>query len=357
MRYIFAASCALAIVFTSSGESALAEEAADPIDHRGTHARAIERSAPRYPQRELRSGDQGWVALSYVVTDSGEVIAPVVRDSSGNRAFERAAMATVEDWSFEPATFDGEAVQQCQNNVLITFAIEGAEAGVRGSFATRYRRTAEAIRSGDLERAERRIDDMTRLAMTIYEHVRLSILRAQIAEARGDKEAQLEHLRRAATSGRRWIEGETYTAVLYMMLTLQLEAEKFSAALETWDRLSEQDMSDFTPEQIDYIESSIEAINEFVAGPDMLAVSAELDVEEDCADCSADWFYRPLRRSFEFTSIDGSLDKLEIRCDWRRVVDDVAEEKSWQIPESWGECRILVTGEPGTSFTLVELPT
>ncbi|MDJ0911859.1 MAG: TonB family protein [Woeseiaceae bacterium] len=356
MRHFLAASCALAIIFLPDNESALADESVDPIDHRGTHARAIERSSPRYPQRELRSGDQGWVALSYVVTASGEVIDPVVEDSSGNRAFEQEAMNTVEKWNFEPATFDGEAVQQCQNNIMITFAIEGAEAGVRGSFATRYRRTAEAIRNGDFDRAERRIDDMTRLAMTIYEHARLSILRAQIAEARGDKEAQLEHLKRAATSGGRWIEGETYTAVLYIMLTLQLEAEKFSAALWTWEQLSEQDMSNFTPEQVAYIESSVAAIHEFVAGPEALAVTAELDVEDDCAECTADWFYTPLRRSFEFIEIDGSLDNLEIRCDWQRVVDDVAEGKSWQVPESWGDCRILVTGEPGTSFTLVELP-
>ncbi len=356
MKVILAASIGLAIALTTGSELALAEESADTIDHRGTFARAIERTAPRYPRRELRRGDQGWVKLSYVVTATGEVIDPVVEDSSGNRGFERAAMLVVEDWSFEPATWDGEVVQQCQNEVMINFTFEGARAGVGSSFASRYRRTADAIREGDIERAERRIADMERVAMTIYEHARLSILRAQIAEAVGDKGAQLRHLRRAATSSGRWIEDETYTAILYIILSLQLEDEKFSAALSTWAKLSEQDMSDFTPDQIAEIESSIQAINEFVAGPEMLAVSAVLNADADCEDCSADWFYRPLRRNFEFTGIDGSVDNLEIRCDWRRVVDDVTEEKSWQIPESWGDCRILVTGEPGTSFTLVELP-
>ncbi len=90
-----AAGCALAMVFTFSSESVLPEESTIAIDHRGTFARAVERVAPTYPRLELNSGNQGWVRLSFVVTENGEVVDPIVTDSSGGHRFEREALRSI----------------------------------------------------------------------------------------------------------------------------------------------------------------------------------------------------------------------------------------------------------------------
>ena len=354
MTMRIAAGCALAMVFTFGSESVLPDESTIAIDHRGTFARAIERRPPLYPRSELQTGDQGWVRLSFVVTEDGEVVDPVVADSSGSRAFERAAMRSVREWTYEPATWDGEAVQQCQNDVMITFRIEDARAGVTRRFYRRYREAIEALDVGDVAEAERQIAALSELPMSTYERARHSLLKARVAEAYGDTDAQLSHLRRVVASNGAWIDEELYPQLLYVVVVLEIQTARHSAALRTWERLAEVDAS---PLDLAPLAAAIENINAFVAGPEIMSTQATLNSDDDCEDCSGDWLYYPLRRRIAFAEIDGAIENLEIRCDWRRIVDDVDDSKTWQIPESWGDCRIIVSGEPGTSFKLIELPT
>ncbi len=236
---------------------------------------------------------------------------------------------------------------------MMTFRIEGARAGVTRRFLNRYVGAVEALDAGDIENAELQIAELADIPMSTYERARHSLLLARVAEAHGDIDAQLKHLRRVVASNGVWIDEELYPQLLYVILALEIQTARHSAALSTWERLSELDAPslDLAP-----LAAAIEQINALVAGPQMLTVQASLDVDDDCEDCSADWLYYPLRRQFSFAQIDGTIEDLEIRCDWRRVVDDVADNKTWEIPESWGNCRILVTGAPGTSFLFVEKP-
>lgn len=57
---------------------------------------------PQYPQEAVMRGIEGWVDVSLQVTASGDVIEPRVEDSSRGRLFNRAALAAVEQWKYEP---------------------------------------------------------------------------------------------------------------------------------------------------------------------------------------------------------------------------------------------------------------
>jgi TonB family protein len=70
----------------------------------------IERSNPSHPTRALQYGNEGWVMLSFVVTETGEVEEPMIEDSSGVEAFESAALEAVSRWRYTPATVNGEPV-------------------------------------------------------------------------------------------------------------------------------------------------------------------------------------------------------------------------------------------------------
>ncbi len=330
-----------------------ASESSVAIDHRGSFARPIEQVQPMYPSPERSIGKQGWVQLSYVIGEDGRVIDPIIEDSHGGERFERSALRAVRNWRFEPATWDGEPVQQCQNEVMLTFMQDGSEPGVTPWFFERYGRADEALNAGDLTAAEALIEEVSEHSLTAYELARRSLLQARVAEANDDADAQLMHLRRVVAGDGEWIDADIYPGLLYVILVLEIETSRHSAALRTWERLSELEQSDLdlTP-----LQSAIDTLNAFVAGPEVISVPAVLDIDDTCEDCSADWLYYPLRRQIAFREIDGTIDNLDIRCDWKRVVDDVADNKTWEIPESWGNCRIVVTGEPGTSFTLIELP-
>lgn len=55
-------------------------------------AQANQRVAPRYPINQARNGQEGWVQLSFVIDEQGNVIDPFVVDSSGIKGFEKAAL-------------------------------------------------------------------------------------------------------------------------------------------------------------------------------------------------------------------------------------------------------------------------
>ncbi len=68
------------------------------------------------------------------------------------------------------------------------------------------------------------------------------------------------------------------------------------------------------------------------------------------------WAKELRRHAFEFDTPKGNFSKFELRCDQKFFTAKVDEGRSWQVPPSWGDCMLLVFGDVGASFTLVELP-
>ncbi|MCH8278297.1 MAG: hypothetical protein IIC12_05130 [Proteobacteria bacterium] len=81
-------------------------------------------------------------------------------------------------------------------------------------------------------------------------------------------------------------------------------------------------------------------------------ISASATIANPC-DCDAGealWHYTPIRRTFSFANIDGTVDRFEARCERQRISAAVATEKLWALPSEWGHCRIFVLGDaPDTS--------
>jgi len=92
-----------------------------------------------------------------------------------------------------------------------------------------------------------------------------------------------------------------------------------------------------------------------VHGPKLLGTAGMIAKTND-AEGQPHWAYSLLRREFSFSDINGIVDRLEIRCDWRRAIDTIDAERVWEVPKSWGSCRIFVFGDPGSTFQLIEHP-
>lgn len=57
---------------------------------------------PDYPREARISGAEGWVNVSMSVTPAGGVLDPRVEESSNGKLFDRAALAAVRKWKYEP---------------------------------------------------------------------------------------------------------------------------------------------------------------------------------------------------------------------------------------------------------------
>lgn len=331
-----------------------AEDSDAPGMHHGISAKPIKRTAPRYPGSELGRGQQGWVQLSYVVTADGEIVDPVVEKSSGSDAFEREALRTVKRWAYEPATWDGVPVQQCRTRVMITFALEGAGTGVTKKFHRRYKKVDKAINDGELSKAQDLVDDIVAdLNLSLSETAWLWTARARLAGLNGDKAAQLAALRKATRNNGKWVDEKLYPNLLLLRTALEMEEGNLSEALESHDKLVRTKVDSPMLEKLD---PYVSKVRDVVASETVLSVPARIGEEEECNDCATNWHYHPLRRRFELADINGSLRDIELRCAWQRVVDKAREGSTWEIPEAWGDCSIIVFGEPGTTFNLLELP-
>ena len=336
--------CALAL----APQVAVADESAS---HR-IYAKPVVRTAPKYPPSELRNRQQGWVELNYVVTESGEVVEPVVEASSGSRAFERAALNTVTRWSYEPAMLNGEPIQQCKTAVRISFAIDGAQMGVSKNFRRRYRKMDKAIDRGDIDFASSELERAFQLkGLTLGEQSWLWALRARIEGVREDREQQLFAVRRALRFSKGWIPEQLRIGLLTTQFVLEIARDNHSAAMSAYLALKAIDGADTS--ELDPIADKLMAI---VESDQSIYKAAKIGGDQSCETCASQWKYKPLRRAVEITDIDGELGNLELRCEWQRFIDTAREGVAWEIPDSWGKCSVVVYGETGSTFKLVELP-
>ena len=68
--------------------------------------------APKYPRAAQRRDISGWVDLAFTVTTAGDVTRVEITASEPETTFNASATRAVEQWLFEPATEDGQAVEK-----------------------------------------------------------------------------------------------------------------------------------------------------------------------------------------------------------------------------------------------------
>ncbi len=93
------------------GDTAAAENlvmTADTVDQKPRPRRRV---GPRYPPRANAQRVEGYVKLSLLVNSRGEPTRVRVLESVPPGVFDQAAVDAIGQWEFEPATYQGQAVQ------------------------------------------------------------------------------------------------------------------------------------------------------------------------------------------------------------------------------------------------------
>ncbi len=101
-----------------------------------------------YPRNEVTDGREGWVVLNMMIDPKGKPYEVMVADSSGNPAFEKAALKAVNWLDFQPAR-RGKTPIDSSFTFKMKFAIRELANGASVSFASAYRRFAKATQAGD----------------------------------------------------------------------------------------------------------------------------------------------------------------------------------------------------------------
>jgi TonB family protein len=342
---------------TAPGEAApeAADETREPDRSAlegGTIARVVRHAFPTYPSAALSRRQEGWVQLSFRVQSDGAVADPIVEDSSGIPEFERAALRSILRTRYRPATWNGQPIEQCAAKVLYVFKM-GNQTGARRSFIRDYKE-AVGLEQGDrAAEAEAKLDEMmAKGAWTNYESSRLWLLRAAFQSKRGDEVGQLRSLRRAALRDGEFLEPEIYRQTLLITFSLEVGQKQYGPALATYEKL--RAIKPFVAEPA--MENVAYQIRRAIESDGLLSFPGVVEYRSGCEQGRPNWQHELLRRKFTFTEVGAGVDSFELRCDWKRIVDRVSTEKTWEVPASWGWCQVFVFGEVGAKATLIEYP-
>ena len=91
------------------------------IDH---DAEPVVRIKPTYPPSAEARGIEGWVRVQFSVTASGRVFDVSVVGASPAGVFERATIAAVQRWRYNPKIVEGVAVERVGLQTVLRFELD-----------------------------------------------------------------------------------------------------------------------------------------------------------------------------------------------------------------------------------------
>lgn len=313
-----------------------------------TVAVPVERPQAKYPSRAAKKGVDGWVQLSYVIDQEGKVKDVVAMNNGGDPLFVKAAMSAVKTWQFEPATANGEPIEQCNNSVQMDFILsKGGRVGRK--LYRSIRKGHKAINNKDIALAKEALSEIDEAdSLNITELFWRNHLAVSLHNLTGDEKRKYHAARKARASLKTLAlkdskKQELLTYLLLQEFIYQSNNALYSSALDTFDKLKKA-----SPEAAADVQSAVDKIKQRVAENEHILVAGKVSQ-------SGRWSHNLARNSFVITDIEGRLDKLEVRCSRKFRSFTVSDQTQWKIPESWGKCNIHLLGQEQSKFNLVEI--
>ena len=338
--------------------AAAAQEPASPPDDIYIPAEPLDRAAPNYPARALNNRREGWVRVSFIISEEGEVIEPMIEDSS-HPDFDESALRAIERWRYRPATIGGRPVEQSMVETMIRYKIQEAN-GATPKFTQQYRKIYALIAANNVAEAGPLLQELEAGPLNFYEEAWFWWMKYVYLDATGTAEpaAQMEALSKALGSSDReddvYLPPDVYVAASQRLLLLRARDGDFSGAVTVFQRLTASKTarkSKVFNDVVASLEPVYREITGLVAGPTVLKQTARV-AEHDY------WVHRMLRRSFAVGDVQGGeLDVVDVRCTRanRRFVS-LPEDAVLKIPDTWGDCSVYIKGDIGTTFAFEEYP-
>ncbi len=346
MRYL---TCIAALACLVAAPAALAQGRYEmAVDTEGLVAVPVNEAEPQFPSSGFRNGQEGWVRVNFVVSPDGRATDPIILDSVGGAAFERAALDTVEAWNFEA----GE-VEIPSNSVEMRFKLrQGSELANR-NFLRRYRSIMTHVVEEEAELARRQLDRAVEIGgWNLYEEAMLNLMAGRVEGLEGDTLEKLEYyLRAEAMATRQAIDGESRRRALSRIFEMQHDFGQYGSALQTMARLKAEDGSESAVEALN---PRLEELQAALASSDPLTVMGTLFTPCNCDEGRPLWYYQPARSEFSFANVGGNVESFEARCGASRLSGDVEAGSRWTLPDDPARCEIFVFGADGASFEILE---
>ena len=333
-------------------------------------------------------GPEALIRVKYTVTAEGTTDDVEVFDYMGNPISHNMARDTVRDWTFQPATIDGEAIPLFNQEHLFAMRFdpdapapggrggpgarrgpppapaEGEEAppppdfsrllslplGLSEDVRESFEEITNMIAEMEYDDAIKEINRVLRVrAVTVFDYSLMQDLACTVHMTTNAFFDALDACEKATLFAVDNTGGKHYMAdnlvlqnSLRKRLILEISLRQHANAVATYDELVRLDL--LPPD--DTLHERIEDSRAALSSPDPLPLLAR--ITEDS------WQYTPSRRIFTVTNVDGRLNRIDAHCQRRNLELEYQENIDWTLPESLGNCVLEFEGRDGTSFTVYE---
>jgi TonB family protein len=295
-----------------------------------------------YPFTEIVDGREGWVQLSMMIDPNGKPYEAMVVESTGNPAFEKAALKALSKMSFEPAR-QGDVPVDSSLSFKMVFAIKDLEKGAAPEFVSAFKRLGKAIDAG--LRTEADVQLVQLKSHNLYEEAFKNYGRFYYHRKWGSPSEQLEDLQLAIASEKnsKYLPKDAFVMALRAMFSLQVKARDFGGALESWNTLSPI----ATPSLRDELQPTVDQIHVVQLGSEPVSQSATIGN-------SSHWLGTMFRNRFSINVHAGAVNEIKLRCAKQYLFFKYMPGVEYSIGARKDQCGLEVVGDPETTFDLVQ---
>ena len=312
----------------------------------GTPPRPLELVPPEVPWK-LPGGAarEGWVKLRYSVLADGSTADIRVIDAAPPGLDAATTISAAAAWRFEPATAGQAAIDWHNNSAVVVFNRETTAHDGWLALAEAYADVAALIADGRFAEAKSRNEQMQQaLAFTLEEIALAQMQLAAIEHALGDLHAALAAIRRATEAAIPQLATEEVALALEHRFALEVELGLAVDALETFERRA----AFSRVRSRDPLARRAAALRRALEAPET-SLTAQGRIDE-----SGRWEHALTWDTFAVGGVNGRNDSLEVECHRRKTQLPFQPDVEVTVPAAWGECGVLLRGQPGTTFTLYE---
>jgi TonB family protein len=307
---------------------------------------AINKPLPAYPNGNIGFAE-GYVWVRFKILEDGHVTDVSAMEFLGPQEFSDRAVAAVKNWIYKPATLNGKPLVEQDRLTMITFDSNAANKYRIASpeFTHIYRSAVADVKDGKLDEGLTKLRDaQVAPKFTFYERGMLGNLGSKVAYEKKDY-LQAHALSTLATI---WGTRELEAPVLQSLLQTRIESAAALGdivdMLDTFERLKQ--MKGF--ELASPIAQLVTDTRAKADGMPVFGMTASIPLGGTGGQ------YGLYRRIFTFKDVSGSLESFFLGCDRGAVSSKISDNAEWHVPVSWSNCRLSISGTPGTTFKIVQ---
>ena len=295
-----------------------------------------------YPRSEAQKNNEGWVQLGYMVDVKGKPFEVTVVDSSGNKAFEDAAVKALEYSRIEPGTLDGLPVESA-SELKVIFVLNGGAKGANRSFIRAYDALMNAIKASNRSAADAAMNALT--VTNLYEDAYVGLASFQYARVWGDDSQQLKGLQRAVAREHiaHYLSKPEFEGALLQILKLDLKYHQYAEAITTWNDLRNAGIDARMAGQMKPLFDQLNRLRSDTTAYDIRAAMP-----------GGTWHIQLFKKHFRARVVAGHISDVKLRCAKGFLRFEFDPDLEYDVESKYGGCGMELDGNPGSEFILTQ---